>query len=707
MLLQEVDERRKVIMGALSPRITAKAKDNEWKAVTEAVNSISRVSRDVLEIRKKFRTFRSEVKKKAAKEKSESGSDRLRPIEYGQPACAQTRDSHPVHVLVYLGVTSQGKMQLCSGDDYGISQQTAGRIINQTLDALATPAFLVRCIKFPTTQAEIQQKQAEFRGIANFPGVVGFIDGSHIRIVAPKEYEAEYVNRKNYHSINIQLVFDAQYRILDVVVLARWPGSVHDSRIWNDCGLKGKFERGIIPGGCHLLGDSGYPCQPWLLTPYLQPRNVAQEAYNRAHKRTRCVVERGIGQLKRRFHVLHGEIRVDQIKTSKIVMVCAALHNLCKERNLGLPDEYDGYEAEPVEANPIQHDCSEQKSVTAEAAEDIEEELTISEMVVSALDWQEPLAEGQCDENTDDPYGDSSVYRAVCAMNGGKGHYGEHRKDEKAECMNHVAKRLGTGLRGLKMTGMAKVEGKAVKKQVTSCLFTDCPNVCHKQCLIDPQATFDCDTVGELRQHHQIPDPVTYLNTHTQNSPNSNVPACTSEEEELLNLDTRELVNIIQSLRRDNWRYKLTLSYFDRTSKDLAVNRDAVVTVLNLIDNIAATQTSLNNLTVNSIATSAKESNIDKDWQKLLTNNKVTRDWWNSDKPRRLQKHNTDTVNTGTQVNSPHTQHTQTQTLTPNLQAPDLTTLTQVHSPDTQSTPTQTLTPNLQAPALSTLNTIT
>ncbi|KAK4307309.1 hypothetical protein Pmani_020913 [Petrolisthes manimaculis] len=58
-------------MGALSPRITAKAKDNEWKAVTEAVNSISRVSRDVLEIRKKFRTFRSEVKKKAAKEKSE------------------------------------------------------------------------------------------------------------------------------------------------------------------------------------------------------------------------------------------------------------------------------------------------------------------------------------------------------------------------------------------------------------------------------------------------------------------------------------------------------------------------------------------------------------------------------------------------------------------------------------------------------------
>lgn len=50
-------------------------------------------------------------------------------------------------------------------------------------------------------------------------------------------------------------------------------------------------------------------------------------------------MERGIGQLKRRFHVLHGEIRVTPGKTSQIVMVCAASHNLSKERNLELPDE--------------------------------------------------------------------------------------------------------------------------------------------------------------------------------------------------------------------------------------------------------------------------------------------------------------------------------------------------------------------------------
>lgn len=184
-----------------------------------------------------------------------------------------------VKVITTLRYLATGKMQLCSGDDIGITQKTASKVITQTLDALLTPAFISRFIKFPRLQGEIQQRQAEFREIANFPGVVGAIYGTHIRIVAPREDEAEYVNRKHYHSLNRQLVFDARYRILDVV--AKWPGSVHDSWIWNECGLKRKFEDGTIPGSCHLLGDSGYPCKPWLLTPYLQPRTEAQEAYNR------------------------------------------------------------------------------------------------------------------------------------------------------------------------------------------------------------------------------------------------------------------------------------------------------------------------------------------------------------------------------------------------------------------------------------------
>lgn len=50
---------------------------------------------------------------------------------------------------------------------------------------------------------------------------------------------------------------------------------------------------------------------------------------------------------------------------------------------------------------------------------------------------------------------------AVCDMNGGAGPYGKDCKVVKAECVNHVAKRLGTGLRALKKTRGGAQKGKA------------------------------------------------------------------------------------------------------------------------------------------------------------------------------------------------------------------------------------------------------
>ena len=54
-------------------------------------------------------------------------------------------------------------------------------------------------------------------------------------------------------------------------------------------------------------------------------------------------MERGIGQLKRRFHVLHGEVRLRPEKVSKVIIACAILHNICKVRQIAEPLE-DGDE---------------------------------------------------------------------------------------------------------------------------------------------------------------------------------------------------------------------------------------------------------------------------------------------------------------------------------------------------------------------------
>ncbi|XP_045126532.1 uncharacterized protein LOC123513440 [Portunus trituberculatus] len=61
----------------------------------------------------------------------------------------------------------------------------------------------------PEMQVIFTVWRKEFLQIAGFPEVIGGIDGTHVMIVAPREYKVEFVNRKRYYSINVQFVFDA------------------------------------------------------------------------------------------------------------------------------------------------------------------------------------------------------------------------------------------------------------------------------------------------------------------------------------------------------------------------------------------------------------------------------------------------------------------------------------------------------------------
>ena len=70
---------------------------------------------------------------------------------------------------------------------------------------------------------EEENIKSELFQVAGFPDVIGCIDGTHIPIIAPPIDECAYVNRKKFHSINVQAVCDANMIFLDVV--AKWPGS--------------------------------------------------------------------------------------------------------------------------------------------------------------------------------------------------------------------------------------------------------------------------------------------------------------------------------------------------------------------------------------------------------------------------------------------------------------------------------------------------
>ena len=187
-----------------------------------------------------------------------------------------------VLILIALQFYACGTFQRTVGDTIKISQSSVSRIVNLVSTSLSRK--LAEFVRWPLN-TDIPNIQRGFFNIAGFPGIVGLIDGTHIRITAPSEHEEQYVNRKNFHSINVQVVVDNQCQFLQIS--AKWPGSTHDSRVLRESLLQNKFERrGQEENGemMFLLGDTGYPLKSWLLTPFLQPANYAEGSYNAAHR---------------------------------------------------------------------------------------------------------------------------------------------------------------------------------------------------------------------------------------------------------------------------------------------------------------------------------------------------------------------------------------------------------------------------------------
>lgn len=83
----------------------------------------------------------------------------------------------------------------------------------------------------------------------------------------------------------------------------RWPGSSHDQMILNFSKLQAELECGKY-GHSYLLGDSGYACKKYMITPLSNPRTTNEMNFNRALVSTRQIVERTIGIWKRRFPIL-------------------------------------------------------------------------------------------------------------------------------------------------------------------------------------------------------------------------------------------------------------------------------------------------------------------------------------------------------------------------------------------------------------------
>ncbi|XP_049307379.1 putative nuclease HARBI1 [Bactrocera dorsalis] len=211
-----------------------------------------------------------------------------------------------------------------------MGRSTVAKVIKCVLNILEK-YICPRWISLIMTTEEQNQSKIHFHQKFGIPGIIGCIDGTHIRITKPHKDPNLFYNRKGFFSINAMIICD--YNMAIKAVDARRPGSSHDALIWSVSSARSYFQSCYENGirGSWLLGDAGYALQPYLFTPFRDPEiGTPHYIFNQRHSSARNVVERTIGVLKSRFRCLARCLQYQPQKVAQITNVCCALHNVCK-----------------------------------------------------------------------------------------------------------------------------------------------------------------------------------------------------------------------------------------------------------------------------------------------------------------------------------------------------------------------------------------
>lgn len=236
----------------------------------------------------------------------------------------------------------------------------------------------MECFPEPTTEMWLNIAEG-FKSKANFPHVLGALDGKHVRVIKPSLTGSLYYNYKHYFSILLLAICDSNYRFIYVDIGAY--GKCSDSTVFRDSMFYQKLQDGTlnIPNSSAItgitdsvpyffIGDEAFNISNNVLRPYAGHHlNYTKRVFNYRLSRARRYIECAFGILTHKWRIFQRPLNVNINLSIKIVKACCILHNFVRERHgVDFKDIlFTNNDTEGIVNIPIDNNCRGSTSAAA------------------------------------------------------------------------------------------------------------------------------------------------------------------------------------------------------------------------------------------------------------------------------------------------------------------------------------------------------